>query len=484
MHRPPRCQPQPSPVAKAGSAFWEGIGGPQWAPIVKALGNPSLSNPDAPDALAAVWNMAKGLAAEPGRVWNELGNTGAAMLKGDPLGAAYHLAGSVPLFGAPAQQVAQDLQRGDPAAAVGHTGAIIAPLVVGPAAELAGRGIAAIPESVSNAAAATKAGVTAAAPDVAKGAAKVGLAYGASYLPIPAEIKYGVGIPTAGSGAKQIFSGLKTGVNAARTSLAETAAPEAAAAPEAGAASAAAAPATAPVGAPTDDALIHLYSVETDPVKRGALQKELTDRGLMQQPGAAPWNASALNPYRSYSQDALRNVYRVEQDPVKRALIEQTAADRNLSLLNRDARRATVEVPETGYAEAPGPSLTQDDALILRYLGEKDPMAADAETIGIARQYAAAAPELMARLRTGDVEPIVAPAEQTAPAAQKPVELNLAYDAPGVTPTQPEPAAVPASGGTAAASPALTAPTPTAGPGLRGGSTGKTGHDFRLRIAC
>ena len=151
QNAPPSVAPaEPSPVAKAGSAFWEGIGGPQWAPIVKALGNPSLSNPDAPDALAAVWNMAKGLAAEPGRVWNELGNTGAAMLKGDPLGAAYHLAGSVPLFGAPAQQVAQDLQRGDPAAAVGHTGAIIAPLVAGPAAELAGPAIAATGRGLEN----------------------------------------------------------------------------------------------------------------------------------------------------------------------------------------------------------------------------------------------------------------------------------------------------------------------------------------------
>lgn len=151
QNAPPSAAPaEPSPVAKAGSAFWEGIGGPQWAPIVKALSNPSLSNPDAPDALAAVWNMAKGLAAEPGRVWNELGNTGAAMLKGDPLGAAYHLAGSVPLFGAPAQQVAQDIQRGDPAAAVGHTGAIIAPLVAGPAAELAGPAIAATGRGLEN----------------------------------------------------------------------------------------------------------------------------------------------------------------------------------------------------------------------------------------------------------------------------------------------------------------------------------------------
>jgi hypothetical protein len=48
-------------------------------------------------------------------------------VKGDLGGTAYHLAGAVPLVGAPAQQVAQDLQRGDPAAAVGHGAALLLP---------------------------------------------------------------------------------------------------------------------------------------------------------------------------------------------------------------------------------------------------------------------------------------------------------------------------------------------------------------------
>jgi hypothetical protein len=77
---------------------------------------------------------------------------------------------------------------------------------------------------------ATGAGVRAAAPDVATGTAKVGVGVGAHYLPIPAEVKYGVGIPTVGAGARQIGRGLKTGVEAARASFAETAPQQAAAA--------------------------------------------------------------------------------------------------------------------------------------------------------------------------------------------------------------------------------------------------------------
>ena len=46
---------------------------------------------------------------------------------------AYHLAYAVPFLGAPAQQVATDLQRGDPAAAVGHAAAMVVPFAAGPA---------------------------------------------------------------------------------------------------------------------------------------------------------------------------------------------------------------------------------------------------------------------------------------------------------------------------------------------------------------
>ena len=227
-------------------------------------------------------------------------------------------------------------------------------------------------------------------------------------------MKYGVGIPHGGSGARQIGRGIKQGVAAARASLAETAVPEAAAAAEAPASAAVPAEPPTPVTAPTDEALVHLYSVETDPAKRAALQAQLVDRGLMNQPAAA---APETNPYRGYSQDALQKVYAIEPDAAKRTLIEQAARDRNLTLLNREGRRATAAVPETGFTEPPGPSLTQDDALMLHYLGETDPASASVETIGIARKLAADNPELLNRLRAGEgaTEPISSPPTPAAP---------------------------------------------------------------------
>ena len=189
-----------------------------------------------------------------------------------------------------------------------------------------------------------------------------------------------------------------------------------------------------PVTAPTDEALVHLYSVETDPAKRAALQAQLVDRGLMNQPAAA---APETNPYRGYSQDALQKVYAIEPDAAKRTLIEQTARDRNLTLLNREGRRATAAVPETGFTEAPGPSLTQDDALMLHYLGETDPASAGVETIGIARKLAADNPELLNRLRAGEgtTEPIAAPPTPAAPTDQAaPITAQPQPPAPAATP--------------------------------------------------
>ena len=98
-------------------------------------------------------------------------------------------------------------------------------------------------------------------------------------------------------------------------------------------------------------------------------------------------------------------------------------------------------MPETGTAEVRGPSLTSDDALMLRYLGETDPLAADVETIGIARKLAVDNPELLRRLRAGETEPIVAPptpAEKTMtaqPAVQS-VPAAMEYNAPSITPAQ------------------------------------------------
>jgi GNAT superfamily N-acetyltransferase len=269
---------------------------------------------------------------------------------------------------------------------------------------------------------AAKAGAKAAAPDVAMGTAKAGGGYLAGEIagmvPGGGFVRHVLDLPTALVGGRQIGRGLKKGVAAARASYAETAPTVAPPAEPA------ARPTAGPAGAPTDDALLQLYSVETNPAKRSALQAQLIDRGLMNPPGAAPTTPPEANPYRGYSQDALRKVYAIEPDPAKLALIEQAARNRGLSLLSREGRRATAAVPETGAAEARGPSLTQDEALMLRFMGTEDPLSASTADIATARKLAIDNPELLRRLRAGEPEPAVAqptPAEK-AVIAQPPTQ--------------------------------------------------------------
>lgn len=131
--------PEPSPIAKTAAAFWEGIGGQA---LTDLLGGASRDPKRAQKALDAFKAIVTGIAAEPGRIAGETVNTGASMLKGDLSGTAFHLAGMVPFLGAPAQQVGMDVDRGDPAAAVGHTAALVVPMVAGPLAEATGRAAA------------------------------------------------------------------------------------------------------------------------------------------------------------------------------------------------------------------------------------------------------------------------------------------------------------------------------------------------------
>jgi hypothetical protein len=198
-----------------------------------------------------------------------------------------------------------------------------------------------------------------------------------------------------------------------------------------------------PVTAPTDDALLRLSFLEKDPAKLQAIQEEMVRRGMRRAPvePAAPAEPSAVapeqNPYRDYSQKALQDTYAVETNPQKRALMEQAARDRNLSLFTRETRRATATVPETGFVEPSGPSLTQDDALMLRHLGIEDPLSADPESIAIARKFVAENPDLVKQLRTGTPETSAAPAAapEQAPAAEAP--------APAAAPPAEAPATVP-----------------------------------------
>jgi hypothetical protein len=122
--------PEPSPLAKAGKAFAEGLGLPALLDILRAsnrYGTPQEVAARGERGIAAAQGIVQGIAGEPARVWDELSRTGESMFKGDLAGTAYHLAGAVPILGAQAQQVGQDIARGDPAAAVGHTAAMVVP---------------------------------------------------------------------------------------------------------------------------------------------------------------------------------------------------------------------------------------------------------------------------------------------------------------------------------------------------------------------
>lgn len=210
--------PEPSPISKAGRAFWESVGGPALVDIAGGLTGTPERLERAKQALAGV---AQGFAQEPGRVLGELARTGQAMLNLDVPGTAYHLAGAVPLLGAPAQQIAQDLASGDPARAVGHTAGFVAPFVAGPAARTATR-------TASTAAELTGAAVRAATPDVVQGAAKAA-AGAAISAPLPGPLKYIVGANLTRPGLTQMMQGVKTGIAAARNLPVEQAAAEAAA---------------------------------------------------------------------------------------------------------------------------------------------------------------------------------------------------------------------------------------------------------------
>src|SRR5262249_42737404 len=126
--------------------------------------------------------------------------------------------------------------------------------------------------------------------------------------------------------------------------------------------------------------------------------------------------------------------YQIETSPAKLAQIEDAAKANNYSLLNREARRATAEVPETGYTEERGPSLTQEDAAMLRRLG-MDPATATAEDIAAAREIAldeATTPERPPATATQPAAAAAAPATpQPAKVETTPKGGDISTGAPG-----------------------------------------------------
>lgn len=115
----------PSPLAKLGSAFWEGIGGKAAMDII---GGASRDPERAKKALETVKGLVHGIANEPSRFQHEGAEFYNSLIHGDKPGdAAYHLAGAVPVVGAGAQQVAHDFENKDYATGFGHALALLLP---------------------------------------------------------------------------------------------------------------------------------------------------------------------------------------------------------------------------------------------------------------------------------------------------------------------------------------------------------------------
>lgn len=118
----------PEGLAGLGDAFWEGIGGKTVMDLMAGAGRTKEGSERTKTALKG---LVHGLAAEPARVWGELSETGSSLLHGHPADAAYHLAGAVPLVGAPAQQVAHDFDNGDYSRGFGHALGLLLPFAAG-----------------------------------------------------------------------------------------------------------------------------------------------------------------------------------------------------------------------------------------------------------------------------------------------------------------------------------------------------------------
>lgn len=193
--------------------------------------------------------LIQGLADIPRQSGESLHRFGAAISKGDLPGAAYHLAGVVPILGPMSQTVAQDLDKGDVAGAVGHAGAILVSAgmahpealpteATGEAVSKAARGTADVVRGPVGQA--VKAGARAGTPDVLKGGARIAGGALASELipdlPMPPGTRGMVGgLIGAYKGIPQIAGGLKKGMAAAKEAYGaakQAAADEAAAAAE------------------------------------------------------------------------------------------------------------------------------------------------------------------------------------------------------------------------------------------------------------
>lgn len=114
-------------VAKPAKGFLTSFA--EWAnPLAAAPASDwPVAGPKFRQQLSDVGGM---IAGEPARIWDSLSKSGKAMTEADLPGAAYHLAGAVPLFGPAAQQITEEVGQGSTPEAAGHFASLLTPAVV------------------------------------------------------------------------------------------------------------------------------------------------------------------------------------------------------------------------------------------------------------------------------------------------------------------------------------------------------------------
>lgn len=218
------------------STMWNDLGGKGLSNFLKVA---FTGDQDAADQVTqSVKGVVNGLRGEPARVWSQLSASGQAMLAGQLADATYHLAGSVPLVGAGAQVVADAAAKGNWDEAAQHAAMLLLPFALGGAGNVdaAGEMAANAVDAVPSAAKATAAGLKAAAPDAAKGLAKIGAGQVIGHM---TGMEWPMRLAMTWPGIGDVKAAWKTGMEAGKSAIAP--------AEEAAEAAPAGVPATGPV---------------------------------------------------------------------------------------------------------------------------------------------------------------------------------------------------------------------------------------------
>lgn len=131
-------------VADTAKEYWNRTG----KPVVEASQYFNTDPEAHQKAVEAIHGFVEGVKNVPLQTQRALEATGREMVHGHPGQAATEAIGAIPVVGPQSQEIGSDLEAGDYRGAIAHTGAMITPLVAGPAMGAAGDIVEAAPQAL------------------------------------------------------------------------------------------------------------------------------------------------------------------------------------------------------------------------------------------------------------------------------------------------------------------------------------------------